>query len=155
MGKETVLLLSPHRVSTDIVMDEPTLAETPSMLGPPQSGPLQTVPFPPREEFAMSMVMKELNLVKDEIQHLKSTLSTLSCTQNSDAALRQEVANLHLMVTQFIREKTQLMSVGFPTISLPMHTCTTNQILGSSIQVATWNCRGLAHACSPIFTDFG
>ena len=145
-GKRDRATFESSQVSTDIVMDEPTLAETPSMLGPSHTGPLQTVPFPPREEFAMSMVMNELNLVKDEIRHLKSTLSTLSCTQNSDAALREEVANLRQMVTQFIHEKTEPTSVGFPTISLPMHTRATNQILGSSIQVATWNCRGLAHA---------
>ena len=39
------------------------------MPGPPQSRTLQTVPLPPKE-FAMSMAMKELNLM-DEIRRLK------------------------------------------------------------------------------------
>lgn len=42
------------------------------MPGPLQSRTLQTVPLPPKE-FAMSMVMKELNLM-DEIRHLKANL---------------------------------------------------------------------------------
>lgn len=42
------------QVSTEVLVDEPTLAEEPSM-----PGPQLTVPFPPKEEYAISAVMKD------------------------------------------------------------------------------------------------
>ena len=103
----------------------------------------------PREEFAMSMVMKELNLMKNEIRDLKSNLSVLNCTQSSDAALRQEVTNIRQMITHIIHEKTpptEPTYAGSTTTLLSVSSCTASQISRSSIHVAAWICHGIAHA---------
>ena len=50
-----------------------------------------------RETFATSTVMRELNLLKNEVRDIKSALSSLSCTQGSDTTLRNEVANIIML----------------------------------------------------------
>ena len=87
--------------------------------------------------------------MKNEIRDLKPNLSVLNRTQNSDAALRQGVANLHQMITHIIHEKpptTQPTSAGNTTTSLSVSSCTASQTSRSSIHVAAWNCHGIAHA---------
>lgn len=51
-------------------------------------------PFPSESSVAMSVLIKELNIVKADISSLKSTVSVLSGIQQSDQSLRDEVANL-------------------------------------------------------------
>ena len=82
-GEKDRATFESSQVSTDVLMDEPTSVEQSSL---PET--LQTVPPLPREEFAMSMVMKELNLMKNEIRALKYNLcfksySKLGCCSAS------------------------------------------------------------------------
>ena len=60
--------------------------------------------LPPRGNFAISTVMKEINTLKNEFQDLKSTLCTLSRDQSSENALRHEVANLRCMVSKMVSD---------------------------------------------------
>ena len=58
-----------------------------------------------REVFATSAVMRELNLLKNEVRDIKSALSSLSRTQASDTALRHEVANMCRALSNILSSK--------------------------------------------------
>ena len=58
-----------------------------------------------REVFAKSAVMRELNLLKNEVRDIKSALSSLSRTKASDTALRDEVANTRLTLSNILSSK--------------------------------------------------
>ena len=71
-------------------------------LPPPR---LPSQPLLSREVFATSAVMRELNLLKNEVRDIKSALSSLSRTQASDTALRHEVANIHRALSNILSSK--------------------------------------------------
>ena len=66
--------------------DQPS-ASSPMHESQLQSHQLQHSIFPTREALATSVVMHELNQMKSEICEIKTSLSSLSCTQVSGTVL--------------------------------------------------------------------
>ena len=91
-------------------------------LPPPR---LPSQPLLSREVFATSAVMRELNLLKNEVRDIKSALSSLSRTQASDTALRHEVANMRRALSNILSSKGPETQTSF---------C-----------ISAWNCRGLSN----------
>ena len=71
-------------------------------LPPPR---LPSQPLLSREVFATSAVMRELNLLKNEVRDIKSALSSLSRTQATDTALRHEVASMRRALSNILSSK--------------------------------------------------
>lgn len=130
----------------------PTLMDRPPTPPPPpepRSPPCQSKSahqFPSRIRHIYS-IMRELNLMKNEIHDINSTLSSLSRTQASDTALRQEVANLRLTVSGILSKKAHLpTNTGRLTNSLPQSTHQNSRNMQTSVCISAWNCWGLANA---------
>ena len=71
---------------------------------PEQSSPLTETATPgapdvSHSNFATSTLMKEMNIIKNEVRSLRSSINLLSVTCSSDSALRDEVSNLRQALT--------------------------------------------------------
>ena len=84
-------------------MQMPTNQSSPPL--PPPRLPSQQLVL--REVFATSAVMRELNLLKNEVRDIKSALSSLSRTQASDTALRHDVASMRLALSNILSSKPE------------------------------------------------
>lgn len=94
----------------------------------------------PQSSFALTAVMKEVNIIKDEVRSLKASVSALHCSYTSDSALRNEIALLRqsLLHTNDSNGPTTPPQFDCPSHLQKHHTC--------GLNIVSWNCRGLSHA---------
>ena len=122
---------------------EPTVQPTQSPEQPSQVSSQHSVS---RYAFATSAVMRELNLLKNEVRDIKSTLSSLSCAQESDMALRNEVASIRLTLSGILNNKHHAPDpLNGISQTITRQPCILHETQ-TSLHISAWNCRGLSNA---------
>ena len=101
--------------------------------------------LPPPSSVAISMIMKEINIIKNDLHSLKTSVSSLQDLHPSDSALRDEVALLRKSQTS----PTLLTWCRHPALQHRMGPLlrTRDQLTSlRGLRITAWNCRGVSSA---------
>ena len=100
--------------------------------------------LPPPSTVAISMIMKEINIIKNDLHSLKTSVSSLQDLYPSDFALRDEVALLRKSLN--ITRPPHLVSTSCSPTSNGTSASDTRPTSLRGLRITAWNCRGVSSA---------
>ena len=100
--------------------------------------------LPPPSSVAISMIMKEINIIKNDLHSLKTAVSSLQDLHPSDSALRDEVTLLRKSLN--ITRPPHLVSTSCSPPSNGTSASDTRPTSLCGLGITAWNCRGVSSA---------